>query len=150
MTRQCQACSNSFEAKRDSAKYCGGTCRKRAQRTSPTRPDATPDTTNEPSIDGPAVDEGLIDATRAALEEAGAVDTVNGQLALLLARDLAHSRYGAGSHASLAGRLQLVMADALAGHKAKTQTATPVDNIRGRSARKRASAAGIFVVPDVG
>ena len=105
MQRNCDACGDSFEAKRATARFCSPKCRKRNAR----RPDAPPKSATVLSIVDlergtvefrtrdddaapevpPAQTEGAATAaTRKQLEDAGRLDTALGVAALIAARQL--------------------------------------------------------------
>lgn len=76
----------------------------------------------------------LVAATRKKLTDAGRLDTVLGQQALLLAQRLTEGRIDTGSSlASLSKELRAVMVDALEG---TSRTVDPVDELEERRARK--------------
>lgn len=138
--RTCEDCAKSIEGKSPKARFCDDACRKRfARRSDSTRTESGPDEDSTRTHD----DLKLIATTVAALEAAGAVDTVAGQAALVLARDLAYSRYGSGAHASLVDRLLKTMAEIA---PAKPAADSPVETIRGRGAARRTNPAGLRIV----
>jgi hypothetical protein len=69
VTARCAECGREFPAQRSTARYCGAACRQRASR----RRRAT--STSRRS---------LVNMVRREVERFGAIDTVDGQLALLL------------------------------------------------------------------
>lgn len=81
MQKQCASCGRPFEAKRQAAKFCGDTCRKRAQR-GPAQLSAVPD------VDPPEDPVGgkLTKATTAELEAAGRLESALGVAALTIAQ----------------------------------------------------------------
>lgn len=126
MRRECAVCSAPFESQRPQAKYCGDTCRKRAQRG---------------GIAGPAVKvalerppSGLVDTVRAALEAANRVDTIAGQHALELAGRIVNAPGMNTGVAALSKQLQAVVAEAL---RNSAQSSNPLDELRARRDRKR-------------
>src|SRR4051794_29615350 len=95
MTKPCEVCGSSFEAVRSTHRFCSGRCRQRRHRSTPPR---------ELALD-------LIASVRSALEACGVVDTVEGQLALVLA---AHAVEGGSvGVAGLARELRVAMTGAL-------------------------------------
>jgi hypothetical protein len=74
MTTHCELCGNEFKARRATARFCSSSCRSKARRRT------------EPA--GPDPDSALVDAVRRELDEAGCLDTVDGQIALQLARKM--------------------------------------------------------------
>jgi hypothetical protein len=133
MRKSCTECGEEFEAKRDTAKYCGERCKKRAQR----RPSA-PSAPAAPVVELPAESfaGSLTAATLADLERAGRVDTADGQAALALARrvDLGAKETGA-SLAALVREHRAALAEAV--RDAET-AADPLDELRARRERKLA------------
>ncbi len=79
-------CANKFTPKRSTARYCGTTCRQRAARARKAVAAAEAADSQAKTADA---EHGLVRATRKQLEEADALDTVDGQIALQLARKLA-------------------------------------------------------------
>lgn len=117
MKVSCKECRQPFEAKTRAATFCGTACRKRSSNRdiaargssdlAPVTPIAPPVPVSEPEV-------GLVAETRRALMEADAVETVNGQIALTLAKKLALAVDTGSAMASLARQLSVSMADALA------------------------------------
>lgn len=105
MTKACEVCGESFEAKRPSARYCGATCRQRAKR------GASLTVVPEPPSDATAP---LVEATRATLETAGVLGTVSGQASLILAARIAAGRDTGAAIASMTKQLEASVAAALA------------------------------------
>ena len=75
-----------------------------------------------------AADYALLDATRAELDAVGRVDTVHGQIALIIAARMSGFETGSGT-AVLSKELRAVMAEALRG---ATAAMDPVDELRAR------------------
>jgi len=124
MTLTCGSCGKPFEAKRAAAKFCGATCRKRAER-APRVSEA------EPQRAGVS---GLMRATRETLEAAGVLDTVAGQQAVLLSERMSSPFETCAAVAAMGKLLSVVVADAL-----KTvQASDPLDELRRRRDAKRA------------
>ncbi|AYQ98227.1 hypothetical protein SEA_CHEWBACCA_1 [Mycobacterium phage Chewbacca] len=131
MRRDCAVCGQAFEAKRPQAKYCGDTCRKRAQRGGI----AQQKHQQAPPVSSAAPASGLIETVQAALEEAGRLNTIAGQHALELARRIVHAPGMNTGVAALSKQLQAVLAEALAGSTAVA--ADPVDELKARRDAKR-------------
>jgi hypothetical protein len=130
MERECAECSGPFEAKRRTAKYCGGKCRVRA-----TRRRANGGESPEPALLPTDVRGSLpiVEATRRELAAAGRVDSMLGQQALELAARM-HSAVDTGSAiASLSRELRAVVSAALADAPVK---ADPLDELADRRRRK--------------
>lgn len=98
---RCHGCGETFQAKQSNARWCSSKCRMRVSRGS--RPALTP------VPDLPPDQQGVTRAVMAALEKAGECDTVNGALALLLARRIDADTDTAAGKATLARELQKVM-----------------------------------------
>ena len=128
----CASCKESFEGKRSTARLCSATCRSRARR----RPSSS---SREPSDR----DAALVAQVRRQLEDAGRLDTFEGQLAVQLARSM--SKVDATGVAALSKELRAVMMTALEGvESADEQSAAPVveDAVaRARERRDQARAA---------
>jgi hypothetical protein len=118
MIRGCDVCGRPYEAKRVSSRFCSGTCRKRNLRAPRPRLAET-----SPA----AEDYALLAATRAELEAAGRLNSMLGQVALLLAERMCEFDTGSGT-AALSKELRAVMAAAVQGAPA---AADPVDELRG-------------------
>ncbi len=126
MRRECAVCSAPFDAIRPQAKYCGDTCRKRAQRGGIAGPVVRVEVERPPS--------GLVDTVRAALEAAGRVDTIAGQHALELANRIVNAPGMNTGVAALSKQLSVVVAEAL---RNSAQSTNPLDELRARRDRKR-------------
>ena len=124
----CQVCEQPFQAKRDTAKYCGERCKKRAQRGGGAK-NGKERQAEKPQLASVAA------ATLLELQEAKRLHTPLGQAALALAHrlDLSHTDTGAGV-ASLAKQLQATLAAATADVDA--EQADPVDEVRAARERK--------------
>ncbi|QBI97245.1 hypothetical protein KD930_gp01 [Mycobacterium phage Kevin1] len=132
MRRECAVCGQPFEAQRPQAKYCGETCRKRAQRGGIAKQKQQAPLT-PPASATPAG--GLIETVQAALEEADRLHTIAGQHALELARRIVYAPGMNTGVAALSKQLQAVLAEALAG--AASVAADPVDELKARRDAKR-------------
>lgn len=124
MTVPCQTCGTQFDAKRAAAKFCGDTCRKRAQRT----PQA-------PLTTGETVTSGLAVVTASALAAAGVTETIAGQQALFIVRAMTGTAQTGAAIAALSKQLQAVMVEALQSQ----QRSDPLDELRRRRDEKRAT-----------
>lgn len=132
MLRDCDHCGGSYTARRASSRFCGGTCQKRAERARNTGLPA-----RLGLIDGESSPPSMLEVclTRE-LEEVGRVGTVDGQLALLLARRVASRNETGAATAALSRELSVVTARAMG---TTTPAASPLDEIRARRDRKRAT-----------
>ena len=128
MQRKCASCGRSYQAARPNSKFCGDTCRKRAQRS------PKPTTMKQPKAP-PVLVVGLGAVTARELEAADRLDTVLGQAALVLARRIESPMETGASVASMTKQLRETLADAL---KGAAQAADPLDEIRARRESKRA------------
>lgn len=128
MERVCAVCGTAFDG-HHTAKYCGATCRKRAQR----RPGGVDADPVEPAgVEGP-----VTAATLSELNSAKRAGTALGESALALARRIdGAARDSGASLASLAREHRATLAAALADAES---AADPVDELRARRDRKRAS-----------
>lgn len=146
MIKKCAiaTCPNTFQAIRPQAKYCGATCRKRAQRgTVVTRTESvtssgkSPDqavTSIAPDVDPP--NSSLVMATRNELEAANVANTMLGQMALSIAAQMSRGET-AGGMASLSKELSRVSAEAL--RAAVPLVADPIDELARRREEKLAA-----------
>lgn len=135
MQRNCASCGKSYEAQRPQSKYCGDTCRKRAQR----NPEAVPavPVPKAPAKDPVDVQEpALVVSTIATLTAADRLETPMGVHAVELARRLTRPDT-AGGTAALSKEWRAVMAEALRNVQA---AADPVDELRKRRDAKRSAA----------
>ena len=107
MIRGCDVCGRPYEATRVSSRFCSGTCRKRNLRAPRPRLAET-----SPA----AEDYALPAATRAELEAAGRLDSMLGQVALLLAERMCEFDTGSGT-AALSKELRAVMAQRSRAHR---------------------------------
>lgn len=128
MQRNCAVCQAPFEAQRSQAKYCGDTCRKRAQR------GGIAGKTESGAVPPGRPVSGLVDAVTAELEAAGKVNSVAGQHALELANRIVSAPGMNTGVAALSKQLQAVLAEALRG---SSQAADPVDDLKARRDAKR-------------
>lgn len=128
LLRNCDSCGVEYLAKRAASKYCSDTCRKRGSR-SPAKP--RPETERAPL---PPAD--LVDTTRKQLEDAGVIDTVAGQSALILAGRMAGTFDTGSAIAALNRELHATMERALS---LASVVADPMDELRARRERRNAS-----------
>ena len=136
MTRECDQCGKSFEAKRSTAKYCGSTCRARRATGQPPVKLASPaDVTPLPRPDagerGPVAAATLIMLTDCARES-----TPLGVLALHLAATIDDLMTPANAKAALAKSLRETLAEAVKGANVADN---PVDELRRKRDLKRAA-----------
>ena len=82
MTVECAQCGRSFVAKRVNARFCSSSCRSRFHRNAKSSSQLREHVADK--------DDDLVKAVRRELEAAKALDTVAGQLALLLAAQVKH------------------------------------------------------------
>ena len=125
MRKQCAVCSDPFEAKRNTAKYCSRRCSVRAVR------QPKPESAGQMPVDP---DSELWTATLNELAAAGRTASASGQAALLLARRLDSQMTETGSSvAAMVREHRAALADALKGVRAE---ANPLDELRARRERK--------------
>lgn len=126
MQRLCAVCATPFEAQRPQAKYCGATCRVRANR-------AGMSASAKPviAVDNSGTD--LVSAVTAELTVAGRESSALGVQAIAIAERMTRFDTGAGL-AALSKELRAVMASAL--QNAAT-VADAVDELKARRDRKR-------------
>jgi len=135
VTRNCAVCGKRFEAKRSTAKYCGSTCRARqAQGIKPSRPARDVDMPAA-SVTPLVAENPLVAMVRRKLEDAGQLDTVLGQQAVMLAERLATQEDTGSAVAALSKELRAVMDAAL---KDAPKAADRVDELAERRRRKAA------------
>lgn len=137
--RACESCGKQYDAKRPSSKFCGDTCRKRAQRAPKTSPSPAPPS-REPA---PGILElppdpfaGVVETTtRAELDAAGRTDSALGAAALAIARKVdAISHETGASAASVVKEHRAALAEALKGVATR---ANPLDELTVRRERRR-------------
>jgi hypothetical protein len=129
MTRNCDVCGLSYDAKRPSSRYCSSKCRERNHRkpADDKRPRSLDDLGEMRASD-------LISTTQAALEAADRIDTFLGQQALLLARKIGAPMDTGSSTAALSREYRAVMTDALKGASVVADT---LDELKARRDLKR-------------
>ena len=133
MQRNCIACGRSFEASRPHAKFCGGTCGKRAQRGAP----------ELSQVRAPIAATGsggdLVAAITAELTAAGREGSFLGVTAIVLARQMSGPVFSGASYSALSKELRAVMAAALRDVPAASDQ---VDELKARRNAKCAATAG--------
>ena len=136
MQRKCESCKRAYQATRPNSKYCGDTCRKRAQRSPKKSPKPVDLSLPEllAGLGSAKTHWPLTDVTARELEDAGRLDTVLGQAAMVLARRIESPMETGASIASMTKQLRETLADALKGAQ---QAADPLDEIRVRRESKR-------------
>lgn len=129
MSRACVACGASFEAQRETARYCSPKCRKRGSRGGLTGVVVEPP--------APRVATGaVVKAARTRLLEAGVLDTMEGQAALLIAERMESGNDTGSGIAALNRELAATVDRALSQQAA---AADPMDELRARRERRNAS-----------
>ena len=129
----CEGCGTGFEAARRDQRYCTGTCRARAAR----QRRAAGENALEKGKTGTSAEHDLVRAVRIELEKADALMSVQGQIALQLARRLVTP--DASGLAAMADKLTAAVA-AATGTKLESDDAgsAPDDDVkRARDARER-------------
>ncbi|MGA7054853.1 MAG: hypothetical protein WBZ37_27005 [Mycobacterium sp.] len=121
----CQVCGREYEAKRSDSKTCSATCRDRKRRGVALVVD---------SIYLADFEHPLVTATRLEREAAGKVDSMLGQQALTLAKQL--SKSSTMGLASLSRELRAIMV-ALVGSQANAGAGDLIDELRARRDAKR-------------
>ena len=129
MTRSCDSCGRSYMARRRSSRFCSARCRSR----NAGRPPELFNALNNSSGTDPVAPSPLVESIQADLDAAGRLDTMRGQLALLLARRIGAPIQSGSSTAALSRELRAVMDDALTG---ATKAADPVGELAVRRERK--------------
>lgn len=130
--RNCDFCGHSYQAKRETSRFCQPKCRvyfSNAKK-NPKAPQPRPE--GEPVLE--SGDVSLVEVTRATLEESGRLDTVAGQQALRIAQAMTGRETGAGI-AALSKALSTVMSEALEGVPA---VADSLDELKARREARRA------------
>lgn len=119
MSRNCAVCGRTYTAKDPRSKYCGDACRQRHARGTPVCKNPMTKRVGGDALNGrPAPRDDLVVAVMTALESAGKLDSVQGQLAMTLAIVVAAGGDTASGLASLSKELRAVMAEALGNAKA--------------------------------
>lgn len=137
MKRACDVCQVSYEAKRAASRYCSPKCRQRAAR-GKAKGQEIPRVVTIPTPDPTVVEGGLVDATIRRLRDAGVLDSVEGQSAIVLARRIEFGVMESGSAvAALSRELRAVMESAL---KSSTPAGNLIDELRAQREKRRTSA----------
>jgi hypothetical protein len=118
MTTTCEGCGAPFEAQRSTARFCSDRCRKRTARRGGYFP--APDPVERPQ---------LLAAIREDLVSAGLLQTVDGQVALVLAAAIESPRTTGAGVAALSRELRTVMRRVGAG---SPRPWTPLDELQRR------------------
>ncbi len=130
MQRECDECGHCYTARRVSSRFCGDTCGKRSQRA---RAAGIPP--RAVTVDGHEAPLSELERVVAReLEAVGRLESVAGQVALVLARRIGSRRESGAATASLARQFSATMDKALAGVE---RAADPLDEIRARRDAKR-------------
>lgn len=132
MLRTCVECGSDFDARSSRAQRCSAACRKRSSRKSPK---ATP----APLTKAEARD--LVEAVTARLDAAGALGSVDGQAALVLARRIAAEvQLDTGTNLVAMLREMRSMLDAIGGatESGGQPALSPLDEIAKRRERRAA------------
>jgi hypothetical protein len=129
MTRQCDVCSATYEAKRSTSRYCSGMCRTRASRSGRNGARVVPLAPVAPAQPVGSV----VDATRAELESAGRAESPLGLAALALAARI-DSQQDTGSGLAAAVR---ALGETLAAALKGSEAASTLDELKARRRAKR-------------
>lgn len=145
MSKTCEICREPMASQRAAARYCSGRCRARAHRAGVSRPRnpkaaaakaaakaAKPTPEPRPVI-------GLLEAVRAELDAAKVTDTAAGQHALELATRIVNATALNTGVAAMSKQLQSVMAEALGPAENTAAPVNPLDELKARRDRKRAT-----------
>lgn len=143
MERCCDACDQTYLAKRATSRYCSERCRKRALRARAAgpvvdlgAPKKRKSRDRKPRLDQPT-ELAVAAATRTHLTGAGRMETPLGQAALVLAGRIDACRDTGSALASLTKEWRQTMAAATAGVK---QADNPLDELRARREARRRGA----------
>lgn len=131
MTATCVQCGDSFEAARSTARYCSTRCKRRWQRTSG-------GATGEPAAPREE-SQAVYAAVVRDLERVGQLETVLGQAALVLARQLDSGRDTGSSAAAVSKELDRLMARLV---RQGSLEETPLDRVRRLREEKRRASGG--------
>lgn len=131
MQRECDVCGLAYTARRASSRFCGDTCGKRSQRA---RAAGIP--LLAATVDDRETPSELVQAVTRELEAVGRLESVAGQVALVLAERIGSRRESGAATASLARQFSATMTAALAG---VDRAADPLDEIRARRDLKRSA-----------
>lgn len=134
MDRPCDVCGDIYDAKRPNSKYCGDTCRKRAQRGAVAADAAEQVPTLVPDLEPGPVETALLAELTAIERQATAL----GQAALALARRVDIGRDTGAGLAALVKQLEATRTAATANVKS---AASPLDLMRDELAERRSRGA---------
>jgi hypothetical protein len=134
MERSCDICSRTYDAKRPNSKYCGDTCRKRAQRGAVPASQVDQGPTLVPDLVAGPVETALL----AELTKVERARTALGQAALALARRV---DIGRDTGAGLAALVKQLEATAKAATADVKSAASPLDLMRDELAERRSRGA---------
>lgn len=136
----CASCGQQFDAKRATAKFCSGRCRKRAADMRSRTGDVVPMRRATPRPEAiAAVGSPLADALRNAFKDADLASPA-GQIALRLCADVDALAPGAPGYAGIVAQMRAAVDDLRS--QAKPKVATPLTMLRERRAADRAAASG--------
>lgn len=117
MQRNCDGCGRSYEAKRKTSRYCGSLCRTRASRAGESKPKIV-GLPGAAELAGQTADAPtFVGSVQFELEQAGRLNTVLGQQAIVLAEQMLRPINTGASVASLSKEFRAVMAAAMDGAK---------------------------------
>ncbi|ABL80098.1 MULTISPECIES: hypothetical protein [unclassified Nocardioides] len=135
--RTCEECGTPFVAKTKRGRFCGAACRVRANRR-PTKTGravtAAAQSGERPAPRVGAADGGLEAQIRSSLESAGAMQTVAGTAALLLARQIGSGQDSGSAVATMTRELSRLMGEARA--EAAPKQRDGADDVMARVAAK--------------
>jgi hypothetical protein len=133
--RHCDTCGKSYEAKRQTSRYCTAVCRTKASRAGVAAPRQSATVVPLPSRD-----EGLAERTETTLRDAARLGTWQGQAALAVAKRIETARMDTGSaYAALHRELRSAMAEALKGVDApQSAVQKHRDELAARRAKRQA------------
>jgi hypothetical protein len=127
LQRLCEVDGVEFEARRSTAKYCSDKCRQRARRGTKAAAAVARTSTDEQAG-------GLVEAVRKQLAEAGRLNTVDGQAALVLAKQATAT--GATGVSALIKEMRQVLSAAMVGVEAPSPPGSVVPEDQLTKARK--------------
>lgn len=147
LDRTCEECGEPFVAKTKRARFCKDVCRVKANRR-PTKTGRAKDDADRgraaevvelkvappPAAPPPDVDGGLAAQVRTSLQAAGALETVAGMAAVVLARQIERGQDSGSAVASMTKQLQTLVGQARA--EAAPQQRDAADDVMARAAAK--------------
>jgi len=124
--RNCDGCGRSYEAKRKTSRYCGSLCRTRASRAGESKPKIVglPPAGAAELAGQTAVAPTFVGSVQLELEQAGRLNTVLGQQAIVLAEQMLRPINTGASVASLSKEFRAVMVAAMDGAKVEVDPVT--------------------------